>query len=615
MKSLSVKQKLIMSVAAVILILITPFAIINYQLSGNREISSVENEITQAGEDLSKYIGEWIDTKLGVLAAASEFSEEWDVHDRLLEQARMAGRYLYLYFGTTDGQMIMQPQETLPDDYDPRTRPWYQQAMASNQPIITEPYVDASSGDLVISFAQQTAIGVIAGDIKMTEIVEEVLSVDLGNSGLAMLTNPSGKVIIHPDEAFIDQNLNDFVLDGALTNEVTNLKIDGTTVLGASFDIPGSDWNIVVTVDRDEALASLSGIAVRSFLLTLAIVVIVSLVLAIVITALLKPLDALQVALEDISAGDGDLTQRLEVKSDDEIGRLSKAFNNFIESIHHLIIDVIDSATQLEELAKQSNHTAGENSSAIQNQQDEISQVAAAIHEMSSTSSTVADNAKVTADSAEKALSETSTSESNANENRDRMHNLTDQIEDTAKVITQLNEQAQQINTILATIQGIAEQTNLLALNAAIEAARAGEQGRGFAVVADEVRALSQRTHEATGEIQSMIETLGGQTSSAVTQTEKSKDLVEQTMTTAAAVSSSQTLIKEAINDINAQAISIAEASREQNSATEEINRITQAIQEQSQQLASNVESAHSLSEQLHELGSKVQSHLSRFRT
>jgi methyl-accepting chemotaxis protein len=347
----------------------------------------------------------------------------------------------------------------------------------------------------------------------------------------------------------------------------------------------------------------------------LAIVVIVSLVLAIVITALLKPLDALQVALEDISAGDGDLTQRLEVKSDDEIGRLSKAFNNFIESIHHLIIDVIDSATQLEELAKQSNHTAGENSSAIQNQQDEISQVAAAIHEMSSTSSTVADNAKVTADSAEKALSETSTSESNANENRDRMHNLTDQIEDTAKVITQLNEQAQQINTILATIQGIAEQTNLLALNAAIEAARAGEQGRGFAVVADEVRALSQRTHEATGEIQSMIETLGGQTSSAVTQTEKSKDLVEQTMTTAAAVSSSQTLIKEAINDINAQAISIAEASREQNSATEEINRITQAIQEQSQQLASNVESAHSLSEQLHELGSKVQSHLSRFRT
>jgi methyl-accepting chemotaxis protein len=615
MKSLSVKQKLIMSVAAVILILITPFAIINYQLSGNREISSVENEITQAGEDLSKYIGEWIDTKLGVLAAASEFSEEWDVHDRLLEQARMAGRYLYLYFGTTDGQMIMQPQETLPDDYDPRTRPWYQQAMASNQPIITEPYVDASSGDLVISFAQQTAIGVIAGDIKMTEIVEEVLSVDLGNSGLAMLTNPSGKVIIHPDEAFIDQNLNDFVLDGALTNEVTSLKIDGTTVLGASFDIPGSDWNIVVTVDRDEALASLSGIAVRSFLLTLAIVVIVSLVLAIVITALLKPLDALQVALEDISAGDGDLTQRLEVKSDDEIGRLSKAFNNFIESIHHLIIDVIDSATQLEELAKQSNHTAGENSSAIQNQQDEISQVAAAIHEMSSTSSTVADNAKVTADSAEKALSETSTSESNANENRDRMHNLTDQIEDTAKVITQLNEQAQQINTILATIQGIAEQTNLLALNAAIEAARAGEQGRGFAVVADEVRALSQRTHEATGEIQSMIETLGGQTSSAVTQTEKSKDLVEQTMTTAAAVSSSQTLIKEAINDINAQAISIAEASREQNSATEEINRITQAIQEQSQQLASNVESAHSLSEQLHELGSKVQSHLSRFRT
>lgn len=202
----------------------------------------------------------------------------------------------------------------------------------------------------------------------------------------------------------------------------------------------------------------------------------------------------------------------------------------------------------------------------------------------------------------------------NARENKRRMNNLTEQIDTATGVIRQLDDQAQQINTILATIQDIAEQTNLLALNAAIEAARAGEQGRGFAVVADEVRALSQRTHEATGEIQTMIETLQGQTQNAVSIMDKSKDLTGETANSAEEVTNSLTSIAESIRDISERASTIAEASREQNTATEEISRIATAIQDASNQLAENIDQATAQSDELHDLSDAIRANLSRFK-
>jgi methyl-accepting chemotaxis protein len=520
-----------------------------------------------------------------------------------------------MYIGSDQGEMIMIPKENLPSDYDPRTRPWYKQAKSENKPILTAPYVDASSGDLVLSFARPTGIGVIAADIGMSVVATEVLNVKLGTTGNAMMIDSAGSILIHSDESLFEKNINEQITSGEISTEVSEITIAGISYLAAKFEVLGTPWSIVVSVEKTDALSDLTTLQITSILMTIITLAIVITFVGFLVNLLLKPLNHITTAMKDIATGDADLTQRLEVVSNDEIGKVSGYFNNFIESIHHMVIDVIDSATQLDELSKQSNDTAGENNRAIQNQQEEITQVAAAIHEMSSTSAAVAENARITAESAQNAQSESKNSEENAVQNGQRMSGLTLQIEETTTVINQLNEHAQQINTILATIQGIAEQTNLLALNAAIEAARAGEQGRGFAVVADEVRALSQRTHEATGEIQSMIEALSGQTSSAVTQMGKSKSLVEDTMTTAQAVSSSQVSIREAIASINDQAITIAEASKEQNSATEEINRISQTIQSESQQLAENVEAAFSLSEQMHELGLRVQNHLGRFRT
>jgi methyl-accepting chemotaxis protein len=615
MNSMSIKQKLTLATALVVLVMLTIYSLINYNQAKNRLVNTANTDIVEVGESLANFVSDWINTKQTILASASNFSSDRKNHNQILEQGQKAGEFLYMYIGSDQGEMIMIPKEDLPSDYDPRTRPWYKQAKSENKPILTAPYVDASSGDLVLSFARPTAIGVIAADIGMSAVATEVLNIKLGMTGNAMMIDAAGSILIHSDESLFEKNINEQITSGEISTEVSEITIAGIDYLAAKFDVMGTPWSIVVSVEKTDALSDLSTLQITSVLMTIITLVIVITFVGFLVSLLLKPLNHITTAMKDIATGDADLTQRLKVVSNDEIGKVSEYFNNFIESIHHMVIEVIDSATQLDDLSKQSNETAGENNRAIQNQQEEITQVAAAIHEMSSTSAAVAENARITAESAQNAQLESKNSEDNATQNRQRMSGLTVQIEETTTVINQLNEHAQQINTILATIQGIAEQTNLLALNAAIEAARAGEQGRGFAVVADEVRALSQRTHEATGEIQSMIEALSGQTSSAVTQMGKSKSLVEDTMTTAQAVSSSQVTIREAIASINDQAITIAEASKEQNSATEEINRISQTIQAESQQLAENVEAAFTLSEQMHELGLRVQNHLGRFRT
>jgi len=614
MNNLSVKQKITIATALVVLISVTFFSYINYSRAKQQIVQQAETDIVNIGENLTTFVSNWISSKQTILAAASQFSTDRANHARILEQGQKSGDFLYMYIGSDQGEMIMFPKEDLPADYDPRTRPWYKQAKQQNRAILTAPYVDASSGELIVSFARPTGLGVIAADVKMNVVATEILSVALGESGQAFLIDSANAILIHENQDYFEQKLNELVSEGQIDNSVSTIVFEGTEKLAASFPIANTPWSIVVSVDKDEALGELTNLTIQNFISTIVTIAVVTLVVGLLINVLLNPLKNLADAMEDIAKGDADLTQRLAVNSNDEIGTLSQYFNNFVESIHTMVTDVIASANQLENISNQTKSVAGENNQAIQSQQSEITQVAAAIHEMSATSATVAENARVTAESATSVQSETEHSEVNALDNQKRMQTLTSQIDETTVVINKLNEQAMQINTILATIQGIAEQTNLLALNAAIEAARAGDQGRGFAVVADEVRALSQRTHEATGEIQSMIEALSNQTSSAVTQMTKSKSLVEDTMQTAEAVSSSQAGIKAAIQDINRQAITIAEASREQNAATDEINRISQAIQDESQRLSENVQSAYQMSEQLNELGANVQSHLRRFK-
>ena len=615
MKNLSIRKKLMLAVGATILVLLALSSAFSYQQARASLAGEISERIRVTGEKTATFVSHWLKTKSTVVAAAVNSLNTNLSEGDIVTQGQRGGNFLFLYLGTQQGEMIMRPDEELPADYDPRIRPWYKQARQQGKQIVTAPYVDASTGELVITFAQPTDNGVLAGDVALTAVVNQVLDIDLGENGYAALLDAKQQFMVHPDKALIGKPISQFLSSAQLQpGAIVTADFNRHHSLLGLYPIAGSDWQVLLVTPEKEAYASLAALRWSSWVTGILTIVIVTLISGVIISRLLKPLVNLGVVMSDIAQGEADLTKRLEVEHNDEIGALSHSFNVFVGSIHELVSQSMDSSRELDTLSSSARNNAEENNQAVQLQQSEISQVAVAVNELSSTSSEVASNASDTAGAAQNATEEGQSGITNAEENKRRMGRLTSQIEDATGVITQLDEQAQQITGILATIQGIAEQTNLLALNAAIEAARAGEQGRGFAVVADEVRTLSQRTHEATGEIQEMIDNLKQHSQSAVNIMQTSKNLTDETADSAAEVSQSLAVIAGALGDISERSQNIANASREQHAATEEISRIATAIQSASDDLAGNVAEAMNQSGQLHSLSTTIAGNLSRFR-
>merc|ERR1711916_152255 len=213
-------------------------------------------------------------------------------------------------------------------------------------------------------------------------------------------------------------------------------------------------------------------------------------------------------ALRDIAEGEGDLTRRLEVRSNDEVGELCRWFNVFIQRIHDIVADVAEIVRTLDTSSQQLMTTTRDTEKGVVRQQSEIQQVVTAVREMAAVVSQVAESVSQAAENAEQADSESANGRQVVVSTMSQIESLSHDINAASVVIDKLQQETDNIGSVLDVIRGIAEQTNLLALNAAIEAARAGEQGRGFAVVADEVRTLASRTQESTQEINAMIEVL-----------------------------------------------------------------------------------------------------------
>lgn len=327
-----------------------------------------------------------------------------------------------------------------------------------------------------------------------------------------------------------------------------------------------------------------------------------------------RPMRAAVTAMEDISEGEGDLTRRLEVQGKDEMAQLASAFNKFADKIQETIKQVSGATTQLASAAEEMSIITNETSDGVNRQRNETEQVATAMNEMTATVQEVVNNADSAAEAAGNADNQAVEGRSVVNNTIDSIDRLASEVEKAANVINNLEKDSEQIGTVLEVIQGIAEQTNLLALNAAIEAARAGEQGRGFAVVADEVRNLASRTQESTEEIKQMIDKLQAGARDAVRVMEEGRSQAGSSVEQAGQAGQSLQSITEAVNRITSMNQQIAEAARQQGQVAEEINQSIINITHVADSSSNSTEQLATASHDLARLSSELQTLVGRFK-
>lgn len=372
---------------------------------------------------------------------------------------------------------------------------------------------------------------------------------------------------------------------------------------------------VIVLIDDSEMVAlrseTLLRTAVQIVVMVGALMVSITLLMRQLVSA---PIHEVVTALEDIAKGDGDLTHRLKAGRRDEIGKLAIEFNQFVDKIHKLVREIVSAVDEINQSTRNLQTNASQSNREVSSQREETDSVATAMNQMGSTAMDVARNAQLAADAARRADEQGRLTSEVVVNAMTAVRNLASDIQNSSQVINDLEKEVENITSVLGVIRGIAEQTNLLALNAAIEAARAGEQGRGFAVVADEVRTLASRTQSSTEEIQHMISRLQAGTQKAVSVMENSRNKGEQTVAQSIRAEEALGEIARAVETINEMNTQIASAAEEQTAVTEDINRSLTRIVEIAEATAEGTLHTEQASKRLGGLVGAVQTLVGQFR-
>ena len=626
---LSLKRKMVFSVIIAIALTAAALLVAGYQAFKQESWRSIESESINTLKANAKGIGDWIFTKQATITALKDeiaANPELDVVPHL-RQAFVSGSFGLSYYGNEKGHMFRQDPSLNKAGYDPRVRAWYKLAKEKGQAVTTPPYVSVTMKTLVVTLADPVFVngqftGVAASNLALDKIIRDVLAIQVPGNGYAILVNREGTIVAHRNKDLIMKKISEISSDlstqalvqAANSSSQLPATVDGKQQILMAQSIDHTDWMLVMVMDKSVLEQPLHNMLMTQMIIGAVILIVMALLTSWFVATQLRGLTNITNALTDIAEGDGDLTRRLEVKSQDEVGILADKFNKFVDRLHQMVKQVQIVTGKLNEGANQAADSATQRSERIQRQQDEITMVATAVTEMASATSEIAGNAENTAKNSNQSVELGAQGFKQMQQSKQSIDQLAKELSSAVSIIGELEVNANEISTILSTIRGIAEQTNLLALNAAIEAARAGEQGRGFAVVADEVRVLSQRTHASTEEIQTKIAGLQKVTTNAVSVMTESHKLVETSVSDVNETGESLHAISEAIQLISDMATQIASAAEEQSLVTADINTNTESVREVSDQLASDAQDAVQQAKELHGLANQLEKEISRFK-
>ena len=379
----------------------------------------------------------------------------------------------------------------------------------------------------------------------------------------------------------------------------------------------GLQWGILTELPTREAFVANETLS-KKLLLTSMVIVGIMVLLAISLGStfslrLIRPLTKLDKTIQHIEE-ESDLTYEIPVSKTYEFGHIAKLLNSMLNKFRNSMTKVSSSTTMLSNASQEMSLVTEETSARIEQQFNEIDQVATAINEMTATVQEVANNASQAANAAEEADEQANHGRHVVESTINSIDTLAQQNQRIAEVIASLNSKSEHIGAVMDVIKGIAEQTNLLALNAAIEAARAGEQGRGFAVVADEVRSLASRTQDSAGEIENMISELQTEMQHAVTEMENSKQHTQSSVDNAASAGEALATITQSIQKITEMNAAIASAADEQSAVTDEINQNIEKIRDISGETTKSSERTTISSIELNQLASELQELVTQFK-